>query len=265
MDPPTRVLDVSGEVPLVGGSFTQPVRIGDTVRRRKGPWTAAVHSLLRHLEGAGFEGAPRVIGMEGDHEVLAFVEGRAGVRPRPPALCRDGGLAGLGRLLRECHDAQQGFVPASDATWMVGPVAWSPDYVVRHGDLVPGNTVWRGAAPVALIDWDFAEPGPPVVDLAHLAWTAVPLRSDEQWREEGFERPPDLRHRLQVVCEAYGRFSPREVLDTLDELHRTMRRRMLQLGGAGIEPWRTLLQRGDLLAGDQQRLWLGRNRIWLES
>ena len=84
-------------------------------------------------------------------------------------------------------------------------------------------------------------------------------------REEGFERPPDLRHRLQVVCEAYGRFSPREVLDTLDELHRTMRRRMLQLGGAGIEPWRTLLQRGDLLAGDRQRLWLGRNRIWLES
>lgn len=262
---PTTVVAVYGGVPLAGGSFTEPVRVGDTVYRRKGRWTVAVHCILRHLEGAGFEGAPRVIGIEGDQEVLAFIEGRPGVRPRPPALLQDCGLEGLGMLLRACHDAQRGFVPASDAVWMVGPAAWAPGFVVRHGDLVPGNTIWRGRAPVALIDWDFAEPGLPVVDLAHVAWTAVPLRSDEQWREEGFECPPDLRHRLHVLCEAYGRFAPGEVLDALDGLHRMMRRRTLRLGTAGVEPWRTLLQRGDPQAGDEQRLWLERNRTWLGS
>ena len=254
-----------GGDPLAGGSFTQPVRVGNTVRRRKGRWTVAVHSLLRHLEGAGFEGAPRVIGIEGDYEVLTFVDGRPGVRPRPPALLRDCGLEGLGRLLRACHDAQRGFVPAPDAAWMVGPVAWAPGYVVRHGDLVPGNTIWHGDVPVALIDWDCAEPGLPVVDLAHVAWTAVPLRTDGQWREEGFERAPDLRHRLHVLCEAYGRFSPREVLYALDTLHRVMSERTLRLGAAGIEPFRTLLQRGDPQVGEEQRLWLERNCRWLGS
>lgn len=170
--------DFRDVVRLPGGSFTGPVRIGNTVRRRKGRWTAAVHSLLRHLEAVGFEGAPRVIGVDGEYEVLTFVEGRPGVRPRPPALLEDFGLEGLGRLLRAGHDAQRGFVPAPDAVWMVGRVAWRREHVVRHGDLVPGNTIWRGDLPVALIDWDFAEPGLPLVDLAHL------LRGDPRASEE---------------------------------------------------------------------------------
>ena len=258
-------MTTGGEVPLAGGAFTGPVRIGDTVRRPRRRWTDAVHSLLRHFEGAGFDGAPRVVGVEGENEIVTFVDGRSGVRPRPPALLRDDGLARLAGLLRRCHDAQRGFVPTPDAVWMVGRVTWRHGFVVRHGDLVPGNTVWRGDNPVALIDWDFAEPGPSVVDLAHLAWTAVPLRSDEQWREEGFARPPDVRHRLNVVCEAYGGFSPGEVVDALDGLHRLLSDRTRRLGAAEIEPWRTLLQRGDPLAADDQRAWLQRNRSRLVS
>ena len=74
------------------------------VLRRRRRWTVAVHSLLRHLEEAGFDGAPRVIGMEGDHEVLYLRRGPPRVRPRPPALLQDCGLEGLGRLLRGCHE-----------------------------------------------------------------------------------------------------------------------------------------------------------------
>ena len=38
------------EHPLPGGNFdADAVRVGNTVRRRAGPWTPAVHSLLRHL------------------------------------------------------------------------------------------------------------------------------------------------------------------------------------------------------------------------
>lgn len=39
------------EEPLAGGNMAGEVRrVGTTVRRWAGPWTPAVHRLLRHLE-----------------------------------------------------------------------------------------------------------------------------------------------------------------------------------------------------------------------
>ena len=53
------------EVPLLGGDMTEGVvRVGRTVRRPVRPHTAAVHGLLGHLEAAGFDGAPRVLGID---------------------------------------------------------------------------------------------------------------------------------------------------------------------------------------------------------
>ena len=39
-------------------------RVGETVRRPTGPWTTAVHHLLRHLEQVGFRGAPQALGID---------------------------------------------------------------------------------------------------------------------------------------------------------------------------------------------------------
>ena len=59
------------EIPLLGGNTSTVVRVGDTVRRNVGPWTPAVHALLRHLEYVGFTGAPRVMGIDDrNREVL---------------------------------------------------------------------------------------------------------------------------------------------------------------------------------------------------
>src|SRR5439155_3349137 len=52
---------VQTEIPL-GGNLSQALRVGDTVRRRAGPWTPAVQSLLAHLEAVGFTAAPRSLG-----------------------------------------------------------------------------------------------------------------------------------------------------------------------------------------------------------
>ncbi|TMD54628.1 MAG: aminoglycoside phosphotransferase family protein, partial [Chloroflexi bacterium] len=40
------------EEPFFGGNMSDATRVGDTVRRRAGPWTPAVHALLRFLENA---------------------------------------------------------------------------------------------------------------------------------------------------------------------------------------------------------------------
>lgn len=56
----------SARVALSGGSVTTVRRVGDTVRRETGPWTPAVHALLRHLAARGFDRAPRVLGIDDD-------------------------------------------------------------------------------------------------------------------------------------------------------------------------------------------------------
>ncbi len=53
-------------------------RRGDMVVRDSGPWTPAVHALLRHLEDSGFKGAPRLVGSGFDsegRETLTYIEG----------------------------------------------------------------------------------------------------------------------------------------------------------------------------------------------
>ena len=60
------------EEPLHGGDVTTVVKVGDTVRRETGPWSAAVHALLQHFERVGFDGAPRFLGIdERGREILA--------------------------------------------------------------------------------------------------------------------------------------------------------------------------------------------------
>src|SRR4051794_17466929 len=64
------------EVSLPGGNTTGALLVGDTVHKRASPWTPTVHALLRHLEAAGFDGAPRALGFD-DHgrEMLTYLSG----------------------------------------------------------------------------------------------------------------------------------------------------------------------------------------------
>jgi hypothetical protein len=74
------------EIPLAGGvdNLGSVVRVGDTVRRPQRPTSAATHALLRHLESVGFEGAPRLLGVdEQGREVLSYIEGSAVLPPYP--------------------------------------------------------------------------------------------------------------------------------------------------------------------------------------
>src|SRR5919112_1630192 len=121
MDPPDDLH--REEVKLTGGFFSEVVRVGDTVRRSTGPWTPAVHALLRHLEAVGFDGAPRVLGVdEQGREVLTFIEGDVlgGGRewqpgtptPWPRWAQSEACLVESATLLRSLHEAAASFVPS---------------------------------------------------------------------------------------------------------------------------------------------------------
>jgi len=189
------------ETVLAGGDVNVVVRVGGTVRRPVGPWSPGVHALLRHFEAAGFDGAPRFLGIDDEgREVLSYVEGEAALAPAPSD---DDVLGQLGHLLRRSHDAQRGFERAGDAAWQAFPGDPCVGEVVCHNDLFWPNVVFRGVRPVALIDWDLATPGPRLADVASAASHWVPLRTDEQAREWGL--PTNRRReRLRLLCDSYG-------------------------------------------------------------
>src|SRR5438067_13757944 len=75
-------------VPLSGGGRSVVHRRGNVVIRDAGPWTPAVHALLRHLEDAGFAAAPRLVGSglaTDGREALTFIDGRF-TQPGPRSL-----------------------------------------------------------------------------------------------------------------------------------------------------------------------------------
>ena len=152
------------EIPLLGGDMTEGVvRIGRTVRAH----TAAVHALLRHLDAAGFDGAPRVLGIDANNrEVLTYLPGVVARRPRPAFATADATLAALARLQLRYHEAVAGFEPPPDAQWdgEVTRFVDGPVDIICHCDINLENVIFQlgpdGLRPYALIDFDLARPGP---------------------------------------------------------------------------------------------------------
>jgi len=90
--------------------------------------------------------------------------------------------------------------------------------MVCHNDVSPENVVFRGGVAVALLDFEFAAPGRPVYDLAHLARLCVPVENDFDQARLGW-RPADRPERLRVVADAYGldRDGRGELLSAIDD------------------------------------------------
>ena len=129
------------------------------MRRSTGPWTPAVHALLRHLEEAGFDGAPRVLGIdERRREVLFYLPGEVPDLASPKVVM-ERALSEVGRLLRRYHEAGSGCSLPPGVEWYGGADP-GPGSVVCRNDLAPRNTVFRGGRPVAFEDFYLASAAP---------------------------------------------------------------------------------------------------------
>lgn len=169
----------------------------------------------------------------------------------------DGGLASAARLLRRYHEAVAPFEPPAEAEWSSGSRGpGAPGDVILHGDPGPWNMVWRDGQAVALIDWDHANPGDPLDDLAYLAVYAAPLWPDDEasaWMRH--PEPPDRRRRLAVIADAYGapvRGLAARGAAVFERTTRTVER----LGRLGVEPHRTWLEDGRVGRFDARHRWM---------
>lgn len=190
---------------LLHGGRTVVHRRGRVVIRDTGPWTPAVHALLRHLEDVGFAAAPRLVGsgLERDgREVLTFIEGEF-TQPGPWSL---DGAAALGVLLRELHQATRSFRPPPGAQWFPwhGRDLGGPARVIGHCDVAPWNIVARRGLPVALIDWETAGPVDPLAELAQLCWLNAKLHDDIVAELEGLPPAAERARQVAAIVDAYG-------------------------------------------------------------
>jgi hypothetical protein len=192
------------EVTLPGGNTTGAVLIDNVVHKRASPWTPTVHALLRHLEDAGFDGAPRALGFDDQgREMLTFLPGETiGDRtPWPAWALADSMLVQVGRWLRRLHDVTAGFVAPADQVWFIGGTM-RPGLIIGHQDAAPYNAVVDGDRLVGFYDWDIAGPSSREWDLAFTALPWVPLASpsDDAPASGAGERS----RRFHLLLDAYG-------------------------------------------------------------
>jgi Phosphotransferase enzyme family len=202
-----------GEVKLPGGNTVGAVLIGDVIHKKASPWTPTVHALLRYLEDAGFDGAPRALGFDDQgRERLTYLPGETiGDRdPWPGWASADSMLTQVGRWLRRVHDLTADFTPPADEQWFIGGTM-RPGLIVGHQDAAPYNAVVDGDRLVGFFDWDIAGPSTREFDLAFSALPWVPLASPSAGTPDLDERS----RRFHLLLDAYGYDGDRHVFATV--------------------------------------------------
>jgi Ser/Thr protein kinase RdoA (MazF antagonist) len=241
------------EVPLAGGDVTEGlVRVGDTVRRPRQPWSDGVAAYLGHLAAVGFDGAPRWHGVDDQgRDILDYLPGDVPGAPPEAWSTTDAALADVGRLLRRLHEASASFVPPPGVRWFgtdlavelpadIGPLFDTPE-LVSHNDVTPQNVVFRAGRPAALIDFDLTRPTIRLADVANTAMHWVPLKHPLD-RGEVYAGA-DVANRLRIFVDAYGLDAERRA-GFLDLARRAARR-----------GWHLMRANAELRGGGWARMW----------
>jgi hypothetical protein len=247
------------EQPLAGGiaNAGKVVRVGPHVLRPSTPHSASIHTFLRAVMDAGFEGAPTPVGIDEDgRERLVFIDGDVPVAPYPAWSQSDTALASIATLLRGLHDAARGFDPQG-LTWNDALADPAGGTLVCHNDVEPSNVVFRDGIAVALLDFEFAAPGRPVYDVAQLARTCVPIDDDVDQARLGW-RPADRPARLRLVADAYGldRDGRAELLTAMDDAIARIEAAVRRSVDAGEPNFMAMVKRtGGIAKYDRRRRW----------
>lgn len=243
---------------LAGGNVNRVVRIGGTVRRATGHWSANIHALLQHLHSEGFSGAPRFLGIDdAGREILTFVPGEvAGDRypDLPQYMWSDDALVALAVLLRNYHDATRGFrLLAARGSWQLSYPDVQQHEVICHNDATLYNVVFRNGLPVALIDFDMAGPGPRLWDIAYAAYNAVPLATFSPGYVTETTVPyssktnaAERRRRLGLFFNSYGLPMPTDLQDWVIERLRTLCDTLRTGAGEGNVAFQKMVDEGHL-------------------
>lgn len=211
--------------------------------------SAAVHQLLGHLHDAVPGSAPRPFWVRDGREAVTFLDGEAVTYPIPEWLRSNEPVAEAGRLLRRLHDASEVFLlnisrdGVDELTWQCGTVRHEPGQVVLHGDVGPANIVWHDGVPVALIDWEFAEPGDAMGDLVGAAVSLCGFAPIDRAERSGFGGL-DPNERLDALASGYGLVTAAEIRERIGPMLEAKIAQIIARAEAGVPRWQALVAAG---------------------
>ncbi|WED20812.1 phosphotransferase [Vibrio sp. JC009] len=165
-------------------------------------WSESVHLLLNYIEQKGFIGAPKLIGTDNNREQLSYVEGETYDSHLIGAIASEEALTSAAALLRQYHDATEGFLDANKGKklhWMLA--SRGPEEVICHGDFAPYNVALDGNKVVGVYDFDAAHPAPRMWDIAYSVYCWAPLKACNY---ESHGSLPVQVSRAKLFCESYG-------------------------------------------------------------
>ena len=176
-------------------------RLDGKVERTAKPWSLSVLSFLRHLEKDGLP-VEQVISVDEEVEISVFAEGEM-VHPKGWS---DDALYEVGKLLARLHDSAQNFVMKDDAIWQDWCLRQlgGKERICCHGDIAPWNVITENGYPKVLLDWEYAGPLDPFVELARVCWLFPQLVDDDL---QAFHDLPSLKKRaeqVRIITEGYG-------------------------------------------------------------
>ena len=234
---------MEAEEKLSGGSMSSVSKVGGTVRRQAGPWSAQVQRLLGHLRTKGLTEVPEPLGFdEQGREILSFIPGQVGHAPLPEALRSDEVLASAARLLRRIHDASQELVRELPNGWQAA--TRPPLEVICHGDFAPYNCVFDQGQLVGVIDFDHAHPGSRAWDLAYALYRFASLTDPSNPEHDG-ETSEQCR-RARLFCDAYGLTERAGLVKTIQARVAFMADSLYQGAARGDPRFLSNIQNGDL-------------------
>lgn len=173
---------------LTGGRVTADVvRRADGVHRTRGANAEFVREVLRLLERAGAEFAPRYLGVdEQGREVFTFMPGTV---PDNIGSFSDAQCVAAMRMIRRLH------------ALTAGMEGCAPGQVVCHNDLSPCNFTFVDGMPAGIIDWDAAAICASECDVGYALWMWLDIGSPEQCASE-------VARRFRLMLKAYGESGP---------------------------------------------------------
>ncbi len=187
---------------LTGGREGVIYKENNTVIRPLNDWSATVHLLLQHLTANGFTESPRFIKIEGNNEVLSFLEGTTYNYPLVAAIATQQALISSAKLLRKLHDTSADFLSANNETthqWMLP--SQEPQEVICHGDFTPYNVTLKKDEVIGVFDFDTAHPAPRIWDIAFSVYCWAPFKTNP---DDALGSLSEQIQRAKLFCDGYG-------------------------------------------------------------
>ena len=211
----------------LNGGTSSLYKKGDTVYRKQKENSETVHRLLKHLKNKGFDKAPEFLGIDGEYEMLSFVDGEC-FEPEEYPFTNDEEqrleiIRKTAKLLREYHDSTTDFeVKETDKWWLTYKGGLSKE-VICHNDFATYNVTFVDGLPYGMIDFDTCTPAPRIWDIAYAVYRFVPLSelqfdADLRAERKYTEKDKEFRKKgIKAFFESYGMAMPDDFCETIKE------------------------------------------------